>query len=353
MRIVVTGATGNLGTSLMERLVRDPDVDEIIGIARRAPEPDAVGPLGEIQFVEADVATADLTPHFHGADVVVHLAWLFQPTHRPMITWESNALGSINVFDAAAAAEVPKLIHASSVGTYSPAPVDDRPVSETWPTHGRPTAAYGREKAYLERFLDAYEQHHREMRVVRMRPAFMFKRASASAQRRLFLGPLVPGTLVRPGRLPVLPHPAGMRLQALHTDDAAEAFRLAALGDAHGAFNLAAEPIVDARVLGEIAGTRTIALPRTVVRAAVSAAWRGHLVPADPRLLDLFLQLPLMDTQRAHDELGWTPRYSATEAIDEVLHGIAAGAGGTTPPLADDHPRRRVQELATGVGERP
>ena len=48
--------------------------------------------------------------------------------------------------------------------------------------------AYGREKAYLERYLDAYELRHPGIRVVRMRTSLIFKRSSASEQRRIFAG---------------------------------------------------------------------------------------------------------------------------------------------------------------------
>lgn len=349
MRIVVTGATGNVGGALVGLLAGDDRVDEVIGVARRPP---AKVPQGA-RFESAEVATDDLVEVMRGADVVVHLAWLFQPTHRPMVTWRNNALGSMRVFEAAAAVGASALVHASSVGTYSPAPSDDRRVDERWPTHGRPTAAYGREKAYLERVLDAYEAHHPDMRVVRMRPAFIFRRESATSQRRLFMGPFAPRRLVRPGRVPLLPHPEGLRTQSVHTDDVAEAYRLAAFGDARGAFNLAAEPVLGAAELAEILGARPIAVPRTLVRAAVAAAWHAHLVPADPHLFDLFLQLPVMDTTRARTELGWVPRRSATEAITEALHAMAGGEGGPTAPLAPDRPDRRLAEVTTGVGERP
>jgi nucleoside-diphosphate-sugar epimerase len=117
---------------------------------------------------------------------VVALAWAFQPTHRPLTTWDSNVLGNINVLQAAADAGVPTVVYASSLAAYSPGP--GHHVDESWPTHSMPTAAYGREKAYLERYLDAYELRHPEIRVVRMRTSFIFKRSSASEQRRIFAG---------------------------------------------------------------------------------------------------------------------------------------------------------------------
>lgn len=244
LRVVVVGATGNVGTSVVRLLAENPAVGSVLGLARRVPawRP----PKTTWQAVDIEPGGADLVPLLSGADAVIHLAWKFQPTHHPAETWHTNVLGSNRVFDAVAAARVPVLIHASSVGAYSPGP-KDRTVSETWPTHGWPQAAYTREKAYLERLLDAYEHAHPDVRVVRMRPGFLFKRESASEQRRIFAGRLVPGRLVRARLIPAVPDLPGLRFQALHTDDAAAAYIAAVSRPVSGAFNLAAGPPVDAR----------------------------------------------------------------------------------------------------------
>lgn len=283
---------------------------------------------------------------------MVHLAWLFQPTHDPVVTWRNNVLGSIRVFDSAAEAGVPRLVHASSIAAYSPAG-GDRPVGEVWPTHGWPGSAYSREKAYLERCLDAFQARHPEVGVVRMRTAFCFKHASASQQRRLFLGPLVVQRLARPERLPALPIPAGLRFQAVHSDDVGEAYRLAVHATQVGAFNVAADPLVDAEVLGELLGTRTVDVSPRAVRTALATAWNLHLVPASPGLFDTFMRLPVMDTSRAREELGWAPQHSATAAVQEFLRGLREVAGGRTPPLRARMPGGRRYELSTGVGQRP
>jgi nucleoside-diphosphate-sugar epimerase len=350
MRIVVTGASGNVGTSVVEALSADAGVDSILGVARRQPE----WSCPKLEWACADVGEGgdDLDHLFAGADAVIHLAWLFQPARDPVLTWRNNALGSIRVFEAVARQEVPALVYASSVGAYSPGPKDSQ-VTEDWPTHGWPAAAYTREKAYLERYLDGFEERHRGIRVVRMRPAFLFKREAASEQRRLFAGPLFAGGLARPGLIPVLPDVPGLRLQALHTADAAEAFRLAVMSDVRGAFNLAADPVLDGAVLAELFDARRVPVPRWVLRAPLVAAWRLHAVPAAPDLFDAVLRLPLLDSGRARSELGWTPRHTATQAVEELLAGLREGAGMPTPPLAPRIPGGRLQELRTGAGQRP
>ncbi|MEV7617439.1 NAD-dependent epimerase/dehydratase family protein [Streptomyces sp. NPDC089799] len=331
MRVVVTGATGNAGTSVVRALAADPMVTDVLGAARRRPDLEIRG----VRWATADIdpGGADLDALFAGADAVVHLAWKFQPTHDPVETWRTNVLGGIRVFDACARAGVRALVYASSVGAYSPAPADGRPVDESWPTHGWPGAAYTREKAYLERYLDGYQLAHPDMRVVRMRPGFLFKTASASEQRRIFAGPLLPWRLVRPGLIPALPAIAGLRFQALHTDDAAQAYRAAVVRPVRGPFNLVADPVLDTAAVAALLHARTVPLPAAAARAALAAAWRMHLAPAAPGLLDAVLRLPLLDAGRAREELGWVPTRTATEAVGDFLEGLRNGAGLDTPPL--------------------
>jgi nucleoside-diphosphate-sugar epimerase len=349
MRVVVTGASGNVGTSLLEQLAGEDSVEAVVGAARRRPDVE----LPKVEWVTADVAHDPLDDLLRGADTVVHLAWLFQPTHRPEVTWQSNVVGTQRLLEAAARAEVGKVVLASSVAAYSPRH-DDEPVDESWPTHGGGPASYAREKAYVERLLDDFESHNPATAVVRMRPAFIFKESSATQQRRLFGGPLVPGSLVRKRLIAAVPWPTGLRFQALHSSDAGAAYRLAVLQDVRGAFNLAADPVLDALRVGELLEARTFPVPARLVRSGLSLAWGAHLLPATPQLFDAVMQLPLLDTTRARTELGWTPLRSSVEALETLLAGLRHGADGATPPLSKDSSGPlRSHEASTGVGDQP
>ncbi|MEU4673423.1 NAD-dependent epimerase/dehydratase family protein [Amycolatopsis sp. NPDC023774] len=345
-RIVVTGATGNIGTAVVRALAADSAVGSIVGVERR---PAGVSPP-KTEYVQLDVTRDDLTLPMRGADAVVHLAWLFQPTHRPDVTWDANVHGSLRVFEAAAQAGVQTLIYTSSVAAYSPGE-GDRRATEDWPTHGWPGAAYPREKAYVERCLDAFERDHPGTRVVRLRPGFVFQRSSAPEQRRLFAGPLLPAKLVRPDLVPVVPDVPGLRFQIVHSADLADAVRRCVLRPVTGAFNLATDEVVDSAFLAELLDARLVPVPPRLVRPALAAAWRMHLVPATPGLFDTVLRLPLMDTTRARSELDWRPGHTAAATLREFLSGLREGTGGGTPQLAADD--TRLSEIATGVGQRP
>lgn len=346
MRIVVTGASGNVGTSVLAALAEEPRVEEVVGIARRLPK----ARFAKTSWKRADVTENDLVPLFAGADAVIHLAWLIQPSRDEQLTRRVNVEGSARVFDAVARAGVPALVYASSVGAYAPREGGD-PVDETWPTTGIATSFYSRHKAEVERLLDEFESDHPDVRSVRLRPALIFKRDAATGIRRLFMGPLLPNRLVRRGALPVLPYPRGLRTQAVHSLDVGQAYRLAATEPVTGAFNIAADPILDAAAVAKILGARPAEVSPAIVRWAARASWTLRLQPTSPGWLDMGLLSPIMNSTRARNELGWQSRFSAEAAVRDLLEGLRDSAGLQTPPLdpAGSGPMR-LREFTTGVG---
>jgi UDP-glucose 4-epimerase len=348
MRVVVTGASGNVGTSVLEALGREAKVDEIVGLARRVPEVE----MPKVRWVGADVVSDELGPIFSGADAVVHLAWAIQPSRDEAMTERINVEGSRRVFEAAAAAKVPALVYASSVGAYSPGP-KERAVDESWPVEGIPTSFYSRHKAATEDLLDELEGRAPELRIVRLRPGLIFKSEAASEIRRLFAGPFLPGFLVRKQLVPLIPRVPRLRFQAVHSRDVGEAYRQAVVREVHGAFNIAAEPEIGVEELCEFFGARSFPLPARALRTAADVSWKLRLQPSPPGWVDLALGVPMMDTSRAREELGWEPSVSSLEALDDLLRGMRTADGAPTPPLEPNAGGpMRAREVATGLGQK-
>jgi UDP-glucose 4-epimerase len=348
MRIVVVGASGNAGTSLLEALAGEEQVESVLGLCRRLPE----ARFAKTIWAKADIERDDLEPHFREANAVVHLAWRIQPSHDLASLRRTNVDGSARVFDAVAAAGVPALVYASSVGVYSPGPKNRR-VDESWAREGVRTSFYGRHKAEVEQILDAFERNNPHVRVVRMRPGLIFKKEAASGIRRLFLGPFLPNPLLRPRLIPFIPDVPNLRFQAVHSRDVGEAYRLALVRDVRGPFNLAADPVLDPAQLARIFEKPLIRVPPGILRGAAGLTWRARLQPTPAGWIDLAVQVPLMDTSRAISELGWRPRRAADDALVELIEGMQRGEGVDTPPLSPDSGGpARARELASGVGGR-
>lgn len=316
--MVVTGATGNIGTALLRRLVDDDRVGEIRAVARRISQQD-LGP--KVRWHALDVAADDLSYAVDGADVVVHLAWRIQPSWDVTAMRAVNVLGSARVFDAAIGAGA-AIVHASSVGAYGPGP-KDRLVREDWPLGGHPGHPYSLQKAEVEAELDRLEARHPDVRVVRLRPALVMQSTAGQELRRYFLPRHLPFGLIRPALVRHLP----VRFQVVHADDIADAFARAALGTAAGAFNLGTDDPIGGHQVTPLAA---------VLRPVAAATWHLHAQPVDPGWVTLIFHCPLLDSSRARTALGWSPSHTGAEALHAGLRGMQQPPAPATPALSGD-----------------
>ena len=344
MRVVVVGATGSSGTAVLRALAAEPTVTSVLGIARRRPD-QTVEPYSSAEWARFDIGREEiidageeelvdeLAALFEGADAVIHLAWILQPNHDRDLLRRTNVDGATRVARACARAGVAHLVVASSVGAYSPVH-DDLPRDETWRCGGVETSHYSVDKVAVERVLDWFEVAHPEVVVTRLRPALIFQRDSGAEIARYFLGSLVPQKLLRPGRLPIVPLPTGLRLQVVHAEDVARAYVLAVTRLVGGAFNIASDPMLSTDDLAQLVDHgRLLEIPPRVIRPLLSLAWQAHLVPTDPGWLDMGMGAPLMDTTRARTVLGWSPLHSSEITLEHMLDGIADDSGhrGSVP----------------------
>ncbi|WP_380169250.1 NAD-dependent epimerase/dehydratase family protein [Jannaschia sp. R86511] len=337
MRVMVTGATGNVGSALVRALVADPGVDEVVGVVRRRPDT-TLAPWSQVTWHTCDLAEPGsrdgLAAAARGCDVAVHLAWKIQPGRDEAGLARTNLGGLLTVVQALRTARVPHLVHTSSVGAYSPGPKDRR-VDEGWPTGGIAGSVYSRQKAAAERLLDDVEAADAGLGVTRVRPALVMQHDAGVEIARYFGGPLLPRWAVGPLTPPVLPVPPRLRTQVVHAADLAEAFRLAVHARPGGGLNVAGEPDLGPDELARALGARrAVPAPAGALRALVHASWALRLQPTDPGWFDMGLWTPLMDTTRVRSELGWRPDRDAVGAFADLVAGMRGTAGlAGSPPL--------------------
>ena len=325
MRVAVTGITGQFGKALARSLEREPAVDEVVGVARRDFDPAAEG-FRKLTYRPGDVRDPALRESFRGCDVVVHLAFIIGGSRRDHAQRRAiNIDGSRNVFAAAAEAGARKIVYASSVAAYGAYADNPDLITEDHPTRGTPGVDYSKEKAEIEGILDLFEKEHPSVTVTRFRVGPVF-------------GPGFEDTLytfLPPGarRIPlfaswfprVFPNPIqGGRLlmQGVHEDDVADAFRLAIVNDAQGAFNIAGDGVLGARDIAAILHARTVPVSLIGAKQLVDLAWRLRIsnVPGD--WVDLMRFPILVDTTRAKTQLGWQPRYTSDAALRSAADSL-------------------------------
>ncbi|MBB2993061.1 nucleoside-diphosphate-sugar epimerase [Mycolicibacterium iranicum] len=337
-RIVVTGASGNVGAGVLRALARHEPDAEVVGVCRRPPE--RTGIYEGVRWHSVDLSSADaaaqLGPALRDADVVIHLALAILPVDDEDYLYRANVLGTRALLDAMADAGVQHLVYASSLGIYAPGP--GRPVTEDWPTTGQESSTYSRHKVAVESMLDDVEAARPGMVVGRFRPTVVVQRDAAAEIRSLYLGPFVPRAalkLLQRRALPVLPLPNDLSLQFVHADDVGDAVVLLMQRRAQGSFNIASD-VMDRNRLAGLVGARPVAVDPTMMRRAVVALHRLGVVAVTPGWYDVATRSPLMDTAKARRELGWSPTWPSTHAARELIDGLADGAVGGSAAMGQN-----------------
>jgi UDP-glucose 4-epimerase len=351
VRVVVVGASGNVGTAVLRALAHEPVVTSVVGVARRVPRADGSStvefPHDTAEWVRVDLTDtvdavrAGLDEAMRAADAVIHLVWAPPSTRAPATLRRVNLDGSRAVAEAVVRNHVPHLVLGSTSGVYAPGPGTESTVDEDWPLRAVPTSAYSVQKVAVERMLDRLAERHPRLVVTRMRPALMLQREAGAELARYFLGTLGAWGLRTLARrapdgdlLPVLPIPQGLRLQVLHTDDAADAYRAVVVGRHPGAFNLAPEGWLTGDDLARVlSGGRSATLPPDLVRTGLAVASRLRLAPIDVGWFDMARADVALDAARARRLLRWTPEHDPESVLRETVEGVLAGTGAGSPPL--------------------
>jgi nucleoside-diphosphate-sugar epimerase len=324
LTVAVTGPTGTFGSGLVPLLEADDRIRRVIGIARRPFDPAARG-WTKLDYRQGDVRDPDaLEEAFQDADVVVHLAFMITGNAPRETIRAINVDGTLNVFRAAAIAGAERFVYASSVAAYGFHPDNPVPMTEQHPVRPAAKLFYAQEKAEIEGLLAAESAEHPELALYLLRPPIVLG-PNAVGGKELLPGPLAPiGAALTAAvlRSPVpLPAPApDLPLQLIHEADVGSAFLqcIVAAGPP-GAYNIAADGVVTGADIVRAAGLAPVPIPGRLVQGAARAAAALPFLPPQAEWVEAATRPAIMDTTKARRELGWTPRYSALEALQDTI----------------------------------
>jgi UDP-glucose 4-epimerase len=329
LTVAVTGPTGAIGRSAIRALESDTRVDRVLGMARRPVDPAALG-WRKTEYRQGDVLDRHAVDEFVAdADVVVHLAFVIMGTREQ--SSKINLTGSRNVFEAAVAAQRPhRLIHTSSLAAYGYHADNPVPLTEDVPARGSPEHYYSAHKAECEAMLAEVTAGH-DMQVYVLRPCMVVGPDSNLVNSVLRLEPvfdLLPGPsrdLLT--RLPllrlVLPNP-GVPFQLVHEEDVGSAVLAATVGAGPpGAYNLAGDGQITISDVASAAGTYSVPVPNMLVGVASRLVAALPWLPSQAEWIHTVRYPMLMDTTRAHRDLGWMPKYTTRAAFDSIARAAA------------------------------
>jgi nucleoside-diphosphate-sugar epimerase len=285
VRLLITGATGFVGSRLVDHLA---DRHEVCAMARRPPPPELAS---RATWIEQDLRAFDDTVLPDRMDGIVHLAQspLYRefPEGAPDV-FAVNVGSTFSVLEYARRASARSVVLASTGGVYSYRrhairELDDEP---------RPTTFYFRSKRAAEILAEAYAEL---FSVVVFRFFFVY----GAGQQRMLIPTLI--DKVVSGEEIVVEGDPGLTINPIHVDDAVRVFEPALELGRSTTLNVAGGEritITDlVRLIGEIAG-------RPAVVAHGPAQPEGDLVA---------------DIGRLREMLGMTPAISLRDGLRSAI----------------------------------
>ena len=328
MRVIVIGAQGEIGRSVLLGLAGHKEISHVIALFDSGASP--AGSASEIEGSAIERRTVDLLgdvqTQLRFADAVIYLGG----PHRENPTVPSSQRQRdilSHLCQSVGAVGVRVFVYVSSAWVYAPARAGER-VDEAWTTSGANSSRRACLAVDSELLLDGLETDHPLIRVVRLRPAMIVCPSAPKSRWRINLLKrlwVVANTL-RQG--PLLPNVEPLSIQCIHISDLVGALCLGLTRSVAGSFNVAAEPMTSALLAAHI-GARQIRIPPHSLLRLLRFGARMRLISLPADRIELALDAPDMDTTRAQGELGWVARHPAPSILDEWLTCLRPDSCGT------------------------
>ncbi len=305
--ILITGAGGYIGRQLVACLAEDRRHIKTIVAADLHPMPEALQMAG-VTYLTADICSVELAEALkqHAVDVVVHLAAVVTPEAKSNRDQEYkvDVLGTQNILQACVAADVKKLIYASSGAAYGY--YEDNPpwLEEHHPIRGNKAFAYAYHKRLVEEMLARYRKSNPELEQLIFRPGFILGATTRNQITNLLDQKRIVGL-----------KGADSPFVIIWDQDVVGAIVKGIFDGGSGIFNLAGDGILTLSQMARLLGRQYRALPVWLVTAALWIGKRLHLTQYGPEQVRFLRYRPVPSNKRLKEEFGYTPQKTTSEVF--------------------------------------
>jgi len=302
---VVTGGSGYFGNLLVAKLLERGERVRVFDILDASDRPN------NVEFVQGDIRDKQAVQEaVNGATTVHHNVAMVPLAKDKDAFWSVNSNGTLNLLEAALAADVAKVVYTSSSAVFGVP--EQLPVDEY--VTPRPAEAYGKAKLAGEEMCWRFADKGLDVSIIR--PRTIMGHGRLGIMQILF-------DWVREGRNVPVFDGGGNKYQFVHADDLAEACILAAGRPGPRAYNIGAERFGTMRqtlqslVEHARTGSKVRSVPSAPAVAAMKLTSALGVSPLGAYHSLMYGQDMYFDGARARAELGWSARYSNEEMFCE------------------------------------
>jgi UDP-glucose 4-epimerase len=304
-RVLVTGGSGFIGTSVVAALAGADDVDLVVSADLRDPAERREG----ITYTRLDVTdphAADALVAEHRPTVVVHLAAIVNPD--PSMPREKvhqvDVDGTRNVLDACVRHGVGQVVVSSSGAAYGYHPDNPEWIREDDALRGNEEFAYSHHKRLVEEMLAVYRERHPALGQTVLRIGTVLGETVDNQITALFERPRL--LKVRGSDSPFV---------FVWDTDLVEVLVQSVLRGRTGIFNVAGDGAMTVDDIAAELGKPVLAVPDLVLKAALAVGRLLRLTPYGPEQTRFLRYRPVLDNARLKAEFPYTPSHTSREAF--------------------------------------
>ncbi|MBD0861864.1 NAD-dependent epimerase/dehydratase family protein [Gordonia sp. zg691] len=335
--VLVTGASTFLGGYLVARLAANPEIERVLAVDSRVPRKDLLRRMGRAEFLRLDIRRPTIAKALasYKVDTVVHAATSIADTapHSAAIK-EFNVVGAMQVCAACQRTpSVKRLVLRSTGMVYGASSHDPSHFAEETRARREPTRGYGRDLLDVEGYVRGLGRRRQDIDITIVRPQAM-------------LGPRITTRISSYLAAPVVPTVLGYqpRLQFLHEEDALAAMEYVTLAGKVGTFNISGEGVVTLTQAIRRVGHVELPVPSGLLAPIAGVFQDLRSAKLRSSQTEFLTYGRVLDTTRMRTELGFVPRYTTLETLDDFVE-----RSGVTPVIGADAWRsleRRVVSAA-------
>jgi nucleoside-diphosphate-sugar epimerase len=301
MKVLVTGATGVYGRSLVERLVRNGH--QVVAVARKPPK----ALLPGVEFAPADVQDLEaLTRAMDGCEAVCHLAFVVTPIKDRELSRRISVGGTANVCAAMKRTGARRLVMASSAMSYGANPDNPPLFTEEHEQRPAPDYVYGTDKVAAERVII-----ESGVEAVLARTGVTVGRNIDNLLLDIFAGPAIIGI-----------KDVDIRYQLVHQDDIGRFFATAVESGPPGPVNVAPADFLPLHTIAEVLGKKYVETTAKRALKAIEFAWKHDLADITPGEAAGISYLPRMDTTRLREVWGFECAWSTADGVVDLRRAV-------------------------------
>ena len=306
-RVLVTGASGYLGSQVVAALVERREVS-VVALDVRDPaqrRPGVAYETADIRAAEVDALIAR-----HSPEVVVHLASIVTPgkDSKREFEYSVDVGGTRNLLEACVRHGVCRAIITSSGAAYGYHADNPQWLTENDPVRGNQSFAYAWHKRLVEEMLAEYRQSHPALEQVVFRIGTILGATVKNQITDLFDKPRL--IAIRGSDSPFV---------FIHDRDVVGAIVHAIASPATGIFNVAGDGVLTIHEIATKLGKRCVVLPPSLLSLALRVLKAFGLTQYGPEQVDFLRYRPVLDNAKLKRDFGYVPKLSSAQVFDLYL----------------------------------